>query len=150
MTCDDVVVALSGGALVEEAKAHLEGCAACREAARVLALAALPALDAEEQQALSGLAVSTSAGWMARRKRAGAWRQVASLAVAAGVGALVASAVLLRAREEERSNAPQGPVASGREAVTTVDLSFDLEGANLSSDEVFLDVSWPTPTAGEL
>jgi predicted anti-sigma-YlaC factor YlaD len=136
MTCDDAVLELSdpGGPSAGLA-GHLAGCEACRETARVLALAALPPATAADQAALAGLAGSALAAWTRQERtraarRRGA-RQLARLALAAGVGALVASgALLLRPH-------PAPPTAATRPELAANDESYLLE------DEVFFDVSWP-------
>jgi hypothetical protein len=144
MTCEDVALELSGPEPSAEARAHVAGCASCQETARVLGRAALPPLTETERLLLQGLASSTQAAWRARQGRGERVRRVASLALAAGVGALLASAVLARR-----------PVEAPRE-VETVYLaipelaSFDDDAANFSDDEVFLEVGWPSPTEGDL
>jgi hypothetical protein len=136
MTCDDAVLELSDPREPSaELAAHLAGCASCADAARVLDLAALPPADAAEHAALAGLADAALEAWTreARRRatrRRGA-RRLARLALAAGVGALVASgALLLRPH-------PAPPLAPALAELAVKDESYLLE------DEVFFDVSWP-------
>lgn len=144
MNCEDVELELSGSEPSVEAHAHLENCASCREAARVLGLAAMPALSDTERLLLNGLAATTVERARSQRRRGGSLRRVGSLALAAGLGALLASALVGRtikvAEPEVRTvmmTAPEMPV-----------LEFD--EANLSDDEVFFEVGWPSPTEGDL
>lgn len=145
MNCEDVELELSGGEPSPEARAHLESCVSCRETARVLGLAALPPLNETERLVLSGLAATTVERERAQRSRGEGARRVVMLALAAGVGALLASAVISRAP----------PVAS-EPVVRTVMMTapevpvLDFEAANLSDDEVFFEVGWPSPTEGDL
>ena len=147
MNCDDVELELSGGEPSVEARAHLADCASCQASARVLGLAALPPLSQSERLVLSGLQAGAQQSWRAGRARGEGLRRLASLALAAGVGALLASAVLVKTAPEPK---PVEPV------VRTVLLSapevpvLDFDGANLSDDEVFFEVGWPSPTEGDL
>lgn len=144
MNCEDVELELSGGEPSVEARAHVEDCASCQATARLLGLAALPPITQAERLLLNGLAPSTQQAWRAQHARGDGLRRVVTLALAAGVGALLASAVLGRAQPvtttEVRTvmvTAPEIPV-----------LEFD--EANLSDDEVFFEVGWPSPTEGDL
>ena len=145
MNCEDVELELSGGEPSPEVRAHLESCASCRETARVLGLAALPPLNETERLVLSGLAATTLERARAQRSRGEGARRMVMLALAAGVGALLASAVISRG----------SPVAS-EPVVRTVMMTapevpvLDFEVANLSDDEVFFEVGWPSPTEGDL
>ncbi|MHB8879368.1 MAG: hypothetical protein ACYC8T_37210 [Myxococcaceae bacterium] len=98
MTCDEFeALALSGDG---PALAHVEGCARCRgeveKAKRALELTALPPLTAADRGQLAGLAASTLTAWRGTERRRGLFCRVAGLAVAAALGGLVASAVVLR------------------------------------------------------
>ena len=144
MNCDDVELELSESEPSVEARAHLERCASCRQTARVLGQAAMPALTDTERMLLNGLAATTVERARSQRQRGGSLRRVGSLALAAGLGALLASALVSRtvksAEPEVRTvmmTAPEMPV-----------LEFD--EANLSDDEVFFEVGWPSPTEGDL
>ena len=145
MNCEDVELELSGGEPSVEARAHVSDCAACQATARVLGLAALPPLSEIERMTVNGLSASTQQRWLSQQRRGGALRQWASLALAAGLGALIASAVLVKT----------GPVTAEPQ-VRTVLVSapevpvLDFEEANLSDDEVFFEVGWPSPTEGDL
>ncbi len=146
MNCEDVELELSGGEPSTEARAHLESCASCQESARVLGLAALPPLSETERLVLGGLSATTVERARAQRRRGEGARRVVMLALAAGVGALLASAVISR----------PAPVTS-EPVVRTVMMTapevpvLDFEAAaNLSDDEVFFEVGWPSPTEGDL
>ena len=147
MNCEDVELELSGDEPSVEARAHLADCASCQATARVLGLSALPPLSEIERMTLNGLAVSTQQAWSKQQKRGGALRQWGSLALAAGIGALIASAVLLK---------PTPKAVTVEPLVRTIVMTapevpvLDFEEANLSDDEVFFVVSWPSPTEGDL
>ncbi len=144
MTCEETELELSGGALSAEGRAHLDGCSSCRETARVLGLAALPAVTDSERLMLKSLASTTQQAWRAREHRSGSLRRAASLALAAGVGALLASAVAVKFQP-----APEVRVETIH--VTPPELpGIEFADANLSEDEVFFDVGWPSPTEGDL
>jgi hypothetical protein len=148
MTCDDVELELSGGSSSPDVRAHLETCASCQTTARVLGLATLPPLTDTERLVLSGLAASTQREWRAhQRPRRSFAARLASLALAAGVGALLASTIALRSRPE-----PTVETRTVLMAPAEVPEFSDLGGAdfNLSDDDVFFEVGWPSPTEGDL
>ena len=144
MNCEDVELELSGSEPSTEARAHLARCASCRGTARVLGLAAMPPLSDSERLLLKGLSATTLERARSQRSRGSTMRRFGTLALAAGLGALLASAVMARTvvapEPEVRTvlmTAPEMPV-----------LEFD--EANLSDDEVFFEVGWPSPTEGDL
>jgi hypothetical protein len=147
MNCEEVELELSGREPSVEVRAHVSECASCQATARVLGLASLPPLSETERMVVNGLAVSTRQAWRSQQQRGGALRQWASLALAAGLGALIASAVLVKERP--------GPVTP-EPLVRTVMMAppevpvLDFDEANLSDDEVFFEVGWPSPTEGDL
>lgn len=138
MTCEEIELELSGGALSPLAKSHLAECAECQQTARVLGLAALPAVSDAERLRLSTLPVTVQRAWRQPVRVSVARRSVGYL-LAAGVGALVASGVMLKLRPAPVTP----PVAAKVEPVSLTD-------TNLSDDEVFLEVGWPSPTEGDL
>ena len=152
MNCDEVELELSGREPQEmtsvEVRAHVADCASCQATARLLGLAALPPLSQTERLVLNGLATTTQQTWKAQRQRGQGLRRWASLALAAGLGGLLASAVLHKPEPE--------PVAALQPQVRTVLVSYpeipvlEFEEANLSDDEVFFEVGWPSPTEGDL
>lgn len=149
MTCEDVELELSGGTPSVDARAHLETCTSCQTTAKLLGLAVLPPLSDTERLVLSGLAASTQREWESRQRSASSTRRVASLALAAGVGALLASTVLLGTRAEPT------PVVETRTVLVAAPEVPDLadfvgDDFNVSDDDVFFDVSWPSPTEGDL
>ena len=146
MNCEDVELELSGGEPSVEARAHLADCASCQATAQVLGLAALPALTEPERLMLNGLAASTHQQWRAQRRRGEGLRRVVSLAMAAGLGALLASAVLAKTAPAVHVD-PQVKTVTVMESEVPV---LDFEEANLSDDEVFFEVGWPSPTEGDL
>lgn len=152
MNCEDFELELGDGELSAAAQAHLDGCARCRETYEVVALAALPEVSATERARLAGVAPAARAAWSARQRRDGWLGRVAGLALAAGLGAVVASAVLLsRPAPAELAVAPQVRTV----VLETPSIDFDDasdDSLNLSDDEVFFEVAWPTPdseTEGE-
>jgi len=147
MNCEDVELELSGGEPSVEARAHVSDCAACQATARVLGLAALPPLSEKERMLINGLAASTQQRWQAQERRGGAVRQWASLALAAGLGALLASAVLVKTAP--RPVMPEPQVRTVLVSAPEVPV-LDFDEANLSDDEVFFEVGWPSPTEGDL
>lgn len=156
MKCEDVLLQLDGREPSAELAAHLEACPECRSAADVLALAALPRVSRAEQAQLDGLAGSTLAAWRRHEAPRGAqrrwWVEATRLALAAGLGALVASgAHALRAGSTTSTTMGSRPYdleAVALEVPTLTDLDGD--EFNLSDDEVFFEVSWPQATEGEL
>jgi predicted anti-sigma-YlaC factor YlaD len=146
MTCDETLNELTGGPPSPAVHAHLAECEACREAAHVVAAAALPPLSLAEQEALATLPANTRSRYFEaehhRAEQTARWRQAGWLAVAAGLGALLATgANALRAVERPARVVPAS-VASNPRAPQ--------EEANLSDEEVFFEVSWPQPTEGDL
>lgn len=157
MTCEDFELELGEAELSAAARAHLDACAACREAYEVVALASLPEVTAAERAALAGLEAAAQAAWQARAGRRDFVSRVVGLALAAGVGALVATGVLWRLdAARPPPDAPVvKPVAAPRpempvllEAPVVPDFSGD--ALNQGDDEVFFEVSWPQVTEGEL
>lgn len=143
MTCEEVELELPEPSV--EARAHLETCSSCRETATLLGLATLPPLSEAERAMLSGLAVSLQRDVRAPPRRDGLVRRVASLALAAGVGALIASAAMLKLSPEPRVETRTVLVTPPEIPVLEVSDEFDL-----SDDEVFFEVGWPSPTEGDL
>lgn len=138
--------------------AHLAGCAACRaEAAaldRTLSLVRLPAPDAGEHAALSGLADSLrTARVAAARRRAWPVRFAAGLAVAAAAAAfLVAPAYTRRAPTLTAEEAAQARASAAtaapapRWAVPDPDELWDTAGALLSDEATTPAAAAAAPT----
>lgn len=146
MNCDDVVLLLGDEPRSPEVTAHLSTCAECTESARVLSLAVLPALTPTERMMLPGIEVSVRKSLRQRREPTGSFRRVASLALAAGLGALVASAVIFQLKPAPVPRVETVLMVPSEE-VSVLEASDEL---NLSDDEVFFDVGWPSPTEGDL
>ncbi len=144
MICDDVELELSGPEPSEGARAHAQTCARCAQTVEALGLARLPMLSAHEGALLAGLPAETFAAWRAGARPPHPVLRAASLLLAAGLGAVVASSALLVTRSEPAPRVEWVHVAAPE--VPT----FDVEGANLSDDEVFFEVGWPSPTEGDL
>jgi hypothetical protein len=157
--CEETLEALSergSTGLTEAQRTHLEGCEDCLSARSTLELAALPAVSAAELEALAASSGALLSAWKAQQppppvsslaaRRAPLWRQLTQLALAAGLGAVVASAVFLRhPAGSQGAERPVGltPVVLDEPALP--ELASD--EANLSDDEVFFDVSWPSATS---
>src|SRR5438093_354106 len=100
MTCEECETSVLVGDPPEAGAAeHLKSCEACRafaaESREALELAAMPPLSAGDRAAMAALPASVEAGWRARQRRRGLFGKVAGYAVAAGLGALVATGALL-------------------------------------------------------
>lgn len=144
MNCEAVVLELTGEAPSPEVSAHLTNCAACREAALVVGWACLPLVSTAELAALREL---PQRALEQHRRQAlvfrGGGRQVLRLALAAGLGAALASAVLLghpgaRLREPVVVEVPlEVPALAQFEELD------EFDEPNLLDDEVFFEVSWP-------
>ena len=147
MNCEDVELELSGNEPSDEARTHLGDCASCQATARLLGLAALPALSEGERLSLNGLRASTQEAWRTQRSRGEGLRRVASLALAAGLGALLASALITKTAPAKKTEPQQFTPVTMMAAEVPV---LDFEEANLSDDEVFFEVGWPSPTEGDL
>lgn len=159
MTCEDVELELSGPEPSAEAQAHAASCARCQATLEALALAKLPALTAAEQALLEGLPATVDAAARAQDRAGSPARQAASLLLAAGVGALVASATLLSTRAPAEPRVELVHITAPELSTFAIDDVSDLEEAdedssadeaNLSDDEVFFEVGWPSPTEGDL
>ncbi len=143
MNCEDVELELPCSEPSVEVRVHLEGCVSCQQTAKLLGLAASPPLTQTERLKLSGLAPRTQQIWHSRRTRGEGFRRAASLLMAAGLGALIASVLIKPASVLSEPTvrtvmvtAPEIPV-------------LDFEEANLSDDEVFFEVGWPSLTEGD-
>lgn len=148
MTCEDVELELSGGSPSAEARAHLETCERCQATAKLLGLATLPPLTDTERLVLSGLAASTQREWRARHVPRGSFAaRIGGLALAAGLGALLASTIALKAMPEPKVET-RTVVMTAPEVPELSDLVGD--DFNVSDDDVFFEVGWPSPTEGDL
>jgi hypothetical protein len=151
MTCEDFELSLGEPALSPAAEAHRAECPSCREAHAAVALAALPEPPLAEETALRGLEAAVLAEWRARARWRDRVARVAGLALAAGVGALVATGVLWTRRAEPTTPVAQRPLAAELVALDApVVPDFSASGFDLADDEVSFEVSWPEVTEGEL
>ena len=137
MNCDEVELVLPEGAGDPAVQAHLSECAACREAAAVLSLSAQPPLSAGEKAKLSSLPVAVQNEWARMARRRDAARKFVGLAVAASLGAVIASGLMWKLK----------PVSQPR-AQPQVLLVMDDESSSSSSaleeESSFEEVSWPS------
>lgn len=143
MTCDDVELSLTTAEeLSAEAREHLGTCAKCRafqaSSAQLLSDAALPEPSADEKASLQGLAPRVLQEWSRLHRRRSFAQRVLGLALAACVGAAIASAALL-------------PKLSAPPSVSEVpEISFAYEPELVSSPDTDdglddFEVSWPSP-----
>ncbi len=157
MPCEDVEIELSElpKTYSAELTEHLKGCASCQQTARVLGLATLPEPSALERATLTQLPLKTHLAWRAKEARRFSVQRVAGYALAAGLGALVASASFLSFQKPEPlvGGAPvQQTVAQPAAPVALADSDWDTtdDGLAAADDEAaFFDVSWPSLPEGE-
>ncbi len=157
MTCEEVELALSSGdPLSDSAQAHLQSCESCRafaaELPGLLSDAALPELSAAERTKLDGLTMAVLRQYRADRPRVSGVRQFVSLALAAGVGALVTSAVFKLSPQAPQSKkaAPQ-VVQLAADPSGLGDSAFELASADdATDDDASLEVSWPSLNEGDV
>jgi hypothetical protein len=143
MTCDEVELALvTGEGLSAEEREHLATCERCavfqRDAVQLMADAALPAMSASEKAAAASLAPRVHQAWKASERRRGVLRRFAGLAVAACMGAAVASAALV-----PRLSQPALPteISSSEPEWPVTGIELPAAGAD---DELDFEVAWPT------
>jgi hypothetical protein len=154
MRCDDVLLELGSPTTSEAVKAHLEGCSGCRSTAELLGFATLPPVSSAEHTGLDGLASATHTSWLLqehhRIESAGRWQQLGRLALAAGVGALLATGALSWRHPRAGAVSPSAVTFQPVSLEVPVLPEPELDEPNLSDDEVFFEVSWPQPTEGDL
>ncbi len=140
--CEDVELALViGEPLNDELNQHRSGCEQCTafaaESAQLLADAALPPMTASEKAALATLAPRVQQQWKQKNTRTGLLRRFASLAIAAGLGAAIASAALVPKLSRDvlpaSSDGPEFSVSAP-----------ELAASDAADDELDFEVSWPT------
>ena len=156
MQCDDAEIELSEEPKTYSAELaeHLKGCASCQQTARVMELAALPEPTALERSALTQLPLKTHLAWRSQEARRFSVQRVAGYALAAGVGAMVASAGFLsfHTRAPLVTEPAQHTVMRQQAPVPPFDSDWDTsdDGPAAADDETpFFDVSWPSLTEGE-
>jgi hypothetical protein len=147
MTCDEVELALvTGEALSAEAKEHLGTCEKCsefqRDAAQVIQDAALPPLSVLEKGALQGLAPRVHHAWKQKERRGSVVRRFVGLAVAACMGAAVASAALMPKLAHQATVAREA-IASDSSPSEWPVAGLELP-ASAPDDELDFEVAWPT------
>ncbi|MBX7098864.1 MAG: hypothetical protein K1X89_14240 [Myxococcaceae bacterium] len=136
MTCDDVELSLlEDGPKSAELSTHLEGCARCRAfQADTQALLVPEPVSAAERGLLSGLSARVQQQALARASRTRGLRQVASLALAAGLGAVIAAGVLGRTATPPPA-APAAPEVVQVAAVTAEELpEFEVAWPSLTNE----------------
>jgi len=147
MTCDQVELALvAGEGLSEPEQQHLGGCEKCQafqqSSAQLIQDAALPPVSAPEKAALSSLAPRVLTRWKQQDNRRGVVRRFVGLALAACMGAAVASAALVPRLAHQA--VPVQAVAT----MTPDDSEWTVPAPELtatdSDDELDFEVSWPS------
>ena len=134
MTCDELELLLPEGLTEPRVQAHLAGCARCQQTAAVLALAVQPAASVMEKAKLGGLPGAVQAQWGRQQARRAAARTFVGLAVAASLGAVVASGVMWKL------NGAQPVQVRGEPEVLVL-----MEDSTPASDEeLSFEVSWPS------
>ena len=141
MTCDELELLLPEGAGEPAAQAHLAECPSCRESAAVLAAAAQPGLSPSEKAKLVGLSSAVQGQWIRLQQRRGRVERVLGLAVAAAVGAVIASGVMLKLNPAPAAPPPVVVMPRAEPEVLVV-----LEDASplAADDESNFEVSWPS------
>ncbi len=138
MTCDELEVLLPDGANDPEARAHLAECADCRESAAVLTMAAMPALTVNDKAKLVGLASAAHNQWTSNQQRRSNSQRFLGLAMAASMGAILASGVMWKLNV----SAPQ-PSTQTRMQPEVLVLLEDSSPLT-ADDESSFEVSWPS------
>ncbi len=149
MTCTDYELKISTGELDTGVTAHLGTCLNCRAHAdavkEVSGLAALPELSGEEQLALARVSAGTRDALRKADRRRGVARRVLSFAIAAGLGAVLASGFAWK-----MASPVLPPSSPSAENLPTWELSAVAEADLSSDDENFYEVSWPSLNEGEM
>ena len=133
MNCDEVELSLPEGADDPQLRAHLAGCAGCRETAAVLGLASQAPLSAAEKARLVSLPLSVQAQWSRVQRRRDGARKFIGLAVAASLGAVVASGVMWKLNR---------PALVLDEPV--ISAALEDVGSPVAEEELSFEVSWPS------
>ncbi len=141
MRCEDVELELLEPPISSEVQRHLDECPSCqafaRELGQVSDAAALAPLGTADRAALSTVADGVWSAWHRSPSRRSSWF---GYAAAAGVGALVAATGfwVVRPVREVVIERPS-PIAQVMEN----------DDPNLSSDDVFFEVTWPDLSDGD-
>ena len=138
MTCEELELLLPD---VEDpqAQAHLAGCARCRQTAEVMSMAAQPALSPTEKARLIGLASAVQGQWARLQNRRSTAQRFTGLAIAASLGAIIASGVMWKFNGAQ----PQ-QVVQPRTEPEVLMLMEDSSPLAAADDESSFEVSWPS------
>jgi anti-sigma factor RsiW len=155
--CEEFELALlSSEPLSAEATAHTAQCASCKafaaEVPGLLAAASMPPPSAPEKARLDGLAASVLRQYQADRPKRSVFRQLAPLALAAGLGAVVTSAVFkLSPVTAQASAKPDAARVAPADQSGFGDGAFDgVAAGDEGSDDESLEVSWPSINEGDV
>jgi hypothetical protein len=135
MTCDEVEASLPERGNEPGVQAHLAECADCRETAAVLGLAAQAPLRAEERARLVSLPIALASQWERLERKRTAARKFVALAVAASLGAVVASGLMWKLLKVPSAAAKADP-----EILMVMDDAAPL----LADEDLSFEVSWPS------
>ncbi len=154
MSCETYELALlSEEPLSPEAEAHVAACPSCSafraELPGLLSDAELPPLTDAERERLEQLPRQVLQAYRAEQRPRRAWRQVVSLALAASLGAGVASAVLLKWSPAPSKGGGATVVRALPDAVAVSEPGWELP-ADDGSDLEALEVSWPSINEGDV
>ncbi len=138
MTCDELELLLPDEAQDAAAQAHLAGCARCRNSAAVLSAAAQPPLSSEERAKQVTFATTVQSQWLRHQRVRTTTRSFVGLAVAASLGALVASGVMWKLSAPVPQ--PSSPMRQQPEVLVMLEDS----APPAADDESSFEVSWPT------
>ena len=137
MTCEELELLLPD---VEDpqAQAHLAGCARCRQSADALSMAAQPALSATEKARLAGLSSAVQGQWVRLQNRRSTAQRFLGLAIAASLGAVIASGVMWK------FNGAQPQQVVQPRAEPEVLMLMEDSSPLAADDESSFEVSWPS------
>lgn len=132
MTCDELELSLPEGETTEAGQAHLAQCPGCRELTSVLALATQAPLSSAEKAKLVSLPLEVQAQWARLQRRRDGARKFIGLAVAASLGAVVASGLMWKLKAVPMAAPPE------------VQLAMDAAAPSTADEESSFEVSWPS------
>ena len=137
MTCDELELLLPEGAAAPQVQQHLAGCERCQQTVAVLGAVAQPPASAAEKARLAGLTASVQSQWVQGQRRRTSTQTFAGLAIAASLGAVIASGVMWRVNGA-------APAIEVRNEPAVLVLMEDDASPVSPDDESSFEVSWPS------
>ena len=136
MTCDELELRLPDES--DDVQAHLAGCAACRQSTAILWAVAQPPLGPSDKAKLAGLSSAVQSQWVVLQRRRTLAQRFVGLAIAASVGAVVASGLMWKLNGAQPVQAVQPRLEP--------EVLVLLEDSTLlaSDDDSNFEVSWPS------